>query len=517
VHNNYYFLRQLSARLEKELTGFTLVSCFSQNKDELIIEFNNAATSFFIKASLQSLFSCLSFPDSFNRAKKNSVDLFNSALMKKVKAIRQFENERSFSIVLEDEMELVFKMHGSRANVLLARENVVQEIFRNHLEDDLKLNIASLDRKIDWSKEAFVTHQFDLNSLYFTFGKVVWNYLKEMGFAELDIEGKWNVIQKTIQELRVPTFYMVEKNNKLIFSLVPFGKLLETFSDPILAINQFFQQYSIDSTFSAEKTSTLANLSSQLKASKNYVAKNHLKLKELQADSHYQAWADLLMANLHRIKTGDEKIEVENFYEGNRLEIIKLKKELSAQKNAEVYYRKSKNQVIEIEKLKEAIARKEKEVQILEKKISEITESKDLKSLRGKNEAASGFTKKEKNKIILPFHEFEFKGWKIWVGKNAESNDKLTLHHSFKEDLWLHAKDVPGSHVLIKYQSGKNFPKDVIERAAELAAYNSKRKTETLCAVIFTPKKFVRKRKGEPAGTVVVEREEVILVKPRLN
>jgi predicted ribosome quality control (RQC) complex YloA/Tae2 family protein len=90
----------------------------------------------------------------------------------------------------------------------------------------------------------------------------------------------------------------------------------------------------------------------------------------------------------------------------------------------------------------------------------------------------------------------------------------LTQKYSFKDDLWLHAKDVAGSHVLIKYQSGKNFPKEVIERAAQLAAWNSKRKNENLCPVAFTFKKFVRKRKGDPAGTVVVEREEVILVEP---
>ena len=108
----------------------------------------------------------------------------------------------------------------------------------------------------------------------------------------------------------------------------------------------------------------------------------------------------------------------------------------------------------------------------------------------------------------------EFHGFKIWIGKNAQHNDTLTLKHTFKDDLWLHAKDVAGSHVVIKYQSGKPFPKEVIERAAQLAAYHSKRKTDTLCPVAYTSKKFVRKRKGDPAGAVVVEREDVILVEP---
>jgi predicted ribosome quality control (RQC) complex YloA/Tae2 family protein len=73
---------------------------------------------------------------------------------------------------------------------------------------------------------------------------------------------------------------------------------------------------------------------------------------------------------------------------------------------------------------------------------------------------------------------------------------------------------VSGSHVIVKHQAGRAFPKDVIEFAASLAAFNSKRKTESLCPVVVTPKKFVRKRKGDPPGMVVVEREEVVMVTP---
>jgi predicted ribosome quality control (RQC) complex YloA/Tae2 family protein len=97
------------------------------------------------------------------------------------------------------------------------------------------------------------------------------------------------------------------------------------------------------------------------------------------------------------------------------------------------------------------------------------------------------------------------------VGKNAKANDELTLKYAFKEDLWLHAKDAPGSHVLIKHQSGKNIPVNVIERAAAYAAYYSKRKTDTLVPVIYTPVKYVRKKKGAAAGQVFVSQENVLM------
>ncbi len=517
MHNNYFFLRQLTTVLEKNVAGYTLVSCFSQNKEELIIEFNNGVQSLFIKASLQPEFCCLSFPGSFNRAKKNSVDLFNETLMKKVAGIRQFKNERCFSIDLEENYSLLFKMHGNRANIVLFKQNEPKEIFRNHLDADFQITLSELDRKVDSSKEGFLNNIASLPQAYFTLGKPVWEYLNQKDFQTAGIETKWDLFEETLQLLNNPLYYILEKDNKLILSLLPYGKIIKQFTDPIKVINEFFQLYSQTQAFYSEKIIALRPLREQEKNAGSYISKNQLKLQELLSDQHYQAWGDLVMANLHRIKTGEEKVLVENFYDENKPLEIKLKRDLSPQKNAEVFYRKGKNQHIEIQKLKEAIIRKEIELEKTKLLISEIESSTDIKELRVTSTDPEKISKKKGTKVALPFHEFEFKGYKIWVGRNAECNDKLTLKHSYKEDLWLHAKDVAGSHVIIKHQSGKNFPKDVIERAAELAAYNSKRKTDSLCPVIVTPKKYVRKRKGDPAGAVVVEREDVIMVEPKLD
>jgi predicted ribosome quality control (RQC) complex YloA/Tae2 family protein len=185
--------------------------------------------------------------------------------------------------------------------------------------------------------------------------------------------------------------------------------------------------------------------------------------------------------------------------------------------NAELFYRKSKNQQIEIRRLKEVLKNKDEEIDTLHGKLNELESIKDRKALALFIDSNRLNASTPADTVPLPYHTFEYQGFKILVGKNSQSNDKLTMKHSYKEDLWLHAKDVAGSHVIIKYQSGKKFPKDVIERAAELAAYNSKRKTESLCPVIFTPRKYVRKRKGDPAGTVIVEREETVIVQPRLE
>lgn len=478
-----------------------------------MIEFNNGSTSFFIKASLQASFCCLSFLKNFSRARKNSIDLFNDVLMKKVADVRQYENERSFSIQLEDSYSLLFKMHGNRSNVILFKDENAISLFRNHQVADIDLKLSQLDRTIDWSKESFVKNKEKLPSHYFTFGKWVWHWLEEKDFQKKDLETQRSEFDQMKSLMEKPQYFLIEYEGKLIFSLLPFGKIVKTLTDPVDAVNDFFHSWSVANTLDSEKSVIRKQLTDQIKSGKNYLEKNQNKLDELLKDNHYQLWGDLVMAHMHEMKTGMKTIQLNSFYDNSLVE-IKLKEELNPQKNAEVFYRKAKNKQIEIDKLKEAISQKKREIEKWNSSLETLEGTEDLKDLRKNNTAVSRGNKNTEKS--LPYFEFEFKGFKIWVGKNAESNDQLTLKHSYKEDLWLHAKDVPGSHVIIKHQSGKPFPKDVIERAAQLAAYNSKRKTETLCPVAFTPKKYVRKRKGDPAGAVVVEREDVIMVEPKL-
>ena len=182
MHNNYYFLRQLTSRLQTILAGTVASECFSQSKDELIIRFETHGDPFFIKAGLSGSFSCLSFPQKFNRARKNSVDLFPELIGRRVLGLRQFENERSFSINFSDQIGLLFKMHGNRSNVISLETNSVLGIFRNNIPEDANISPDNLDRKIDWSFEYFSRNHEQAQKVYFTFGKDVWGYLRGKGY-----------------------------------------------------------------------------------------------------------------------------------------------------------------------------------------------------------------------------------------------------------------------------------------------------------------------------------------------
>ena len=117
--------------------------------------------------------------------------------------------------------------------------------------------------------------------------------------------------------------------------------------------------------------------------------------------------------------------------------------------------------------------------------------------------------------IYRPYRSYIFQNWEIWVGKSAKDNDQMTFHKAHKEDFWLHAQGVSGSHVIIrKPQRKQDLPKSVLEYAARLAAGNSQARTSSYVPVIYTRVKYLRKPRGSEAGAVIPERIKSIFVEP---
>lgn len=515
MHNNYYFLRSLAHPLEVRLKGFTLVSCFSQDKDELVLEFNDSKESFFIKASLGPELQCLSFPSTFRRARKNSIDLFPEILMKTVVGIRPFSNERSLGLQLSEGWMLVFKMHGKQSNVLLALDDQVTELFRNNFPADRALRPSHLDREINWDTRDLPDNAEEWEKRFITFGKPVWSYLNSLGFAQKSPEEKTQLLGMVRGLLEKPTYYLADTGKSWQLSLLPVTGVAQQFADPLEAVNVFFQRYHSRHSFEQEKAAVLSALRGRMRQCKTFIDNAMRRLSELSGDSHYTQWADLIMANLHHIQPGATEVMLNDFHVPGRQVAVKLRRELSPQKNAEVYYRKAKNQSIERTNVSQALAKKEAEFSNLLRREAAVVASTDRETLNVEARTLTSQVKEKEKRESMPYRSYTFSGFTILVGKNAAANDDLTLHHTHKEDLWLHARDVAGSHVVIRHQSGKTFPKDVIELAASLAAWHSRRKNESLCPVSVTPVKYVRKRKGDPPGTVVLQQEKVILVPPR--
>jgi predicted ribosome quality control (RQC) complex YloA/Tae2 family protein len=514
MHNNYYFLRQLSSELKKRLAGFELAVCFSQNKDELILGFFSGPKEFYIKAILISSFTSLSFPNDFKRSKKNSVDLFKDLIGLKVKGIVQHLNERSFHIEFENNYKLMFKMHGRRSNIILFKNDKLVSLFNNQLRNDLSIDILKVDRILDQSLEAFGNINKDFFQLFPTFGKPIEAYVTRQIHGAETIGEKWTILKKILNNLEQPEFIIKAIEKKTILTLFNEEEYLFKTRDPIEALNYFTHGFLTSDGFELEKEKIIHELEKKKIKAESYIQDLHERLNKIQIEFKYDEIANIIMANMHAIPAHAASAELLNFYTNQKIN-IKLKKNLSAQKNAEEYYRKSKNQKIEVEKIKENIDNKVEDIKNISihlYEIEKITLSKEFRKYL-KEHSLSKERKEDKEPELFKY--FTFEGFEILVGKNAKNNDLLTQKYTYKEDLWLHARDVSGSHVVVKYQSGKKFPKTVIQKAAELAAYYSKRRTDTLCPVIYTAKKFVRKKKGAPDGSVVVEKEDVMMVEPK--
>ncbi len=523
MHQNYHFLKHLAPELNKELAGKYFIEAFSQEKDELLLVFDNQPfeellqDSFFIKASFRSDFSCLSFPEKFDRAKRNSVNLFTEFNGKQISAIRIFENERAFKMQFSDGSCMVFKLFGNRSNLIGYDSTETKiAIFNKRLIADSTLEIHSLDRKIDQTFDAYLAADGKHELLFPTFGKAVNSYIRNKISGMSSMHEKWAEIQNVILEMNSGQFYIANIDKVPVLLLLRNEQEADVFTNAIEALNQFYFRQVRLNGIDKEKAEVIRVLKKRMVQTNSYLENTFQKLVTLEGAIKNEELGHIIMANLNNIPARMEVVELFDFYRDQPIK-IKLKKDLSPQKNAENYYRKSKNEKIEIDRLHESLNAREAELEQTQKHLDQLEIMENLRELRAYiklHQILGGGGNKAIEAGDL-FKKIIFQNYTILVGRNAKNNDVLTKQYAAKDDLWLHARDVSGSHVVIKYQAGKVFPQPVIERAAELAAYYSKRRTDSLCPVIVIPKKFVRKPKGAPDGAVFLDKETVVMVVPR--
>ena len=553
MHTNYYFLRQLAPALkshllssftridevpEKPAPGLRFMECFSQDRDEIVLVFAQAKGKinyykpFYIKATLRPDFSGLLFPETVQRARTNSVNLFETVVGttgegRAVVDVRSFQNERCLAILLEDDFLLLFKFFGNRPNLLAYQGNQVIDLFNQQLVADEELMLNTFDRPIDQSYEAFERANFDYKKLFPTFGKVVNRWIEEQKAQRIEqgAEGLWAVIQDVLRQLEQPRYYLTRLDHKPALSLLPLGDIQREFTDPLEASSRFYIAYNGLNTFEHEKANLFRLLDKRRKRAVAQIEASMQRLVLRDEGASHEEMGHILMANLHDIpqvpgSKSPERITLYDFYRDQPI-TLKLKPDLSPQKNAENFYRKAKNEKIEEQHLSDQIATREAELIRIDQQKMELEPILTLKELRRYIkqhnllvDIADRHTTATGDSAPL-FKEVIQDSFRILIGRNAKNNDLLTQKFAYKEDLWLHARDVTGSHVIVKYQAGKPFPKNVIERAAELAAWYSKRRTDSLCPVTVTPRKYVRKPKGLAEGQVLIEKEDVVMVVPR--
>ncbi len=246
-----------------------------------------------------------------------------------------------------------------------------------------------------------------------------------------------------------------------------------------------------------------------------YLAMND-ELLNNQSKEDLKIFADLLSINIYKIEKGMKKISVENIYDNMKEIEISLDERKSPRENIEAYYKKYKKLKTADEIIKAELPKIEEEIkyikQILET-IEIITELNELSEIEEELISLGYIRKSKKNKQKLekskPYVFETDSGALIYVGKNNLQNENLTLKFANKNDIFFHAQDVPGSHVILR---GANLTENDYKIAGFLAGYYSYFKNEGYANVDYTEKKHIRKAKGTGLGMVYYDNYKTLFI-----
>ena len=231
---------------------------------------------------------------------------------------------------------------------------------------------------------------------------------------------------------------------------------------------------------------------------------------------------DILTANLHLIKKGQTSVTVTDFYDENMGQIeVPLSPILSPQQNAAKFYKDYARMKSAEKELTHQIALGQQELSYLQSVLEELDRANtdgELEEIRQELQAG-GYLKADSGKRrmkaakVPPMRFLSTDGYPIYVGRNNRQNDELTFQAARKDDIWLHASKVHGSHVIISC-SGATPPDDTITQAAQLAAYYAETSGGQNIPVDVVPVKLVKKTPDRKPGMVIYHSHRTVVVNP---
>ena len=431
-------------------------------KYTLIIEIMGKASNIFL-TSKDKILSALYF---------TSIDVGNRVIMTGAKYTLPFEEKKISPIYLEAE--------------------------------NFPFETESFMEKIEGVGRAFA---LECSQDYDTFKKYLFSYKPLM--YEILNRGK---IQKVLTYNEFSEFS--QKENKNLESENG-RKYFETLND---GLNAYFKTTITSNVISEKKKNLLKYVDSQIKKFKKIEKNIKVDLKKNENFEKYKNIGDILAANMHQIKYGMKKITVFDFYNNEEI-TINLDPLLSPNDNLNFYYNKYnkgkrtilaldsrfldiQNEIRYFEEIKMFI---EKETDFIG--IEEIENELNLSNSGNKIKNKIKLNKPKKRELL----SFDYKGFQIFVGRNNKENEEISFSKGQPNDIWMHAKDIPGSHVLI-LRNNQKVPDDVLLHAATLACDYSKAKKGDKVTVDYCERKFVKKIKNSKPGNVIYTNFHSLLI-----
>lgn len=521
---NYYELIYLSEEFKTKLTNSWLERAITPFKNQLELFISNEEESFRLVFNASPGNAAL-FIDSYRPAKKsNTQNFFEHIYGKKIIAIQLEQNERLIYFEFENHDKLWFKLYGSKANAILTSEKKIIATFKDRDEVGDDEPIAHAPILFDDTFDADFSVEKKLQKLIPLLPKKwILDLTENLELEHYSKNELLSFARDIDDQLRTNASFRILENGST--TLIPESILpIETknYMDSVNALIQFrFKNYAHSQRLNQLKGVWKKNIQRQLKRSKSALRNLQKADKGLEKADTFEKFGHLLMANAHLDKPNAAKIVVEDLYQNGNEITIPLNADLSLAENAQHYYSRSSNSIKSYEEAVERIPLLEEKIELYESLLSELESFSDVRSVQdwlriNRKELGHLDNKLQtKEEQTIPFYVKECMGYTIWIGKNARNNDEL-VKKSHKEDVWLHARGVAGSHVVIRMANNKHFPEmPVIEEVASMAAYQSKAKGSNLVPVIYTKRKFIRKPKGSLPGAVTVQKEQVLIVEPK--
>lgn len=429
-------------------------------KYTLIIEIMGKASNIFL-TSKDKILSALYF---------TSIDVGNRVIMTGAKYTLPFEEKKISPIYLEAE--------------------------------NFPFETESFMEKIEGVGRAFA---LECSQDYDTFKKYLSSYNPVM--YEITNRGK---IQKVLTYNEFSEFSQKENTN-----LENSRKYFETLND---GLNAYFKTTITSNVISEKKKNLLKYVDSQIKKFKKIEKNIKIDLKKNENFENYKNIGDILAANMHQIKYGMKKVTVFDFYNNQEI-TINLDPLLSPNDNLNFYYNKYNKGKRTISALNSRFLDIQNEIKYFEEikmfiekendfiGIEEIENELNLTNNGNKSKNKIKLNKPKKRELL----SFDYKGFQIFVGRNNKENEEISFSKGQPNDIWLHIKDIPGSHVLI-LRNNQELPNDVLLHAANLACEYSKAKKGDKVTVDYCERKFVKKIKNSKPGNVIYTNFHSLLI-----
>ena len=501
--------------------------------------------------------------------KKNPITAYNFCMLLRkhlvggtIKNIYQHKMDRVVCFEIENLNELkelskkllIIEIMGKHSNIILvdkesnkiidsikhidSRQSSIREVFPNKdyfFVKDEKENILEENYKLP-SEILKVSEPISMKKFFYTnylgFSPIISyellhnsNVDSDTNSANLDAESIRRIdenfvklVDKIKSENYFPIFIKDDANNNKDFycfdlSLYENKEKVESIS---ILVENFYHNNSLRDRINQKASGFKKILTTKLNRLTNkYLAMND-ELLNNQSKEDLKIFADLLSINIYKLQKGMEKVTVENIYDDMQEIEISLDEKKSPRENIEAYYKKYKKLKTADEIIKAELPKIEEEMkyikQILET-IEIITELNELSEIEEELISLGYVKKNKKNKQKLekskPYVFETDSGALIYVGKNNLQNENLTLKFANKNDIFFHAQDVPGSHVILR---GSNLTEDDYKIAGFLAGYYSYFKNEGYANVDYTEKKHIRKAKGTGLGMVYYDNFKTLFI-----